>query len=166
MAFESIYCNVNIPLVFKKIIEITFQRKHLCNWFFHCFYSRRKWLPPPLRKLSQGKVDKGASSERPLVKKGSDKTFKLPTEKQTEEEYNSSNTSKSLVNSQSAHQDVEGDEEGACDLPPPMKPIQDSQTIVANGPTTLTVVEQSPCKRVCFYHKHYSFQSLDHWAWK
>ncbi|XP_037034473.1 kalirin isoform X5 [Bradysia coprophila] len=110
-------------------------------------FSGRKWLPPPLRKLSQGKVDKNASSERPLVKKGSDKTFKLPTEKQTEEEYNNSNPSKSLINSQSAHQDVEADEEGTCDLPPPMKPIQDSQTMVANGPTTLTVVEQSPCKR-------------------
>lgn len=102
-----------------------------------------------MRKLSQGKVDKSASSDRPLVKKGSDKTFKLPTEKQTEEEYNSSNASKSLINSQSVHQDVEADEEG-IDLPPPMKPIQDSQTIVANGPTALTVVEQSPCKRVCF----------------
>ncbi|KAJ6643645.1 Kalirin, partial [Pseudolycoriella hygida] len=110
-------------------------------------FPRRKWLPPPLRKLSQGKVDKSASSERPLVKKGSDKTFKLPTEKQTEEEYNSSNPSKSLINSQSGHQDVEADEEGTCDLPPPMKPIQDSQTMVANGPTALTVVEQSPCKR-------------------
>lgn len=108
-------------------------------------------MPPPLRKLSQGKVDKSAVSERPLVKKASDKTFKLPTEKQTEEEYNNSNPSKSLTNSQSVHQDVEGDEEGTCDLPPPMKPIQDPQTMVTNGPTTLTVVEQSPCKRVSLF---------------
>lgn len=127
-------------------------------------------MPPPLRKLSQGKVDKGASSERPLVKKGSDKTFKLPTEKQTEEEYNSSNPSKSLINSQSVHQDVEADEEGTCDLPPPMKPIQDSQTMVANGPTTLTVVEQSPCKRVCYLRFFFDFRFFlfihyqDHWA--
>lgn len=130
------------------------------------FSFRRKWLPPPLRKLSQGKVDKSTSSERPLVKKGSDKTFKLPTEKQSEEEYNNSNQSKSLINSQSAHQDVEADEEGTCDLPPPMKPIQDSQTMVANGPTNLTVVEQSPCKRVCFWNMKifYFFNHLIIWG--
>jgi hypothetical protein len=49
---------------------------------------RRKWLPPPLRKLSQSKVDK--SSERPppppplpppasAKKSGLDKLFKLPS---------------------------------------------------------------------------------------
>nr|CAD7398871.1 unnamed protein product [Timema poppensis] len=41
----------------------------------------RKWLPPPLRKLSQGKVEKGTPStapDRPTLKKtGSDKRFKL-----------------------------------------------------------------------------------------
>ncbi|KAJ9574318.1 hypothetical protein L9F63_026036, partial [Diploptera punctata] len=43
-------------------------------------FSGRKWLPPPLRKLSQGKVEKGATStapDRPPLKKtGSDKRFK------------------------------------------------------------------------------------------
>lgn len=50
-----------------------------------CF-SRRKWLPPPLRKLSQGKVDKTAQSSAPpssspapppLKKTGSDKRIKV-----------------------------------------------------------------------------------------
>lgn len=55
---------------------------------------------------------------------------------------------------------MEADEEGTCDLPPPMKPIQDSQTMVANGPTNLTVVEQSPCKRVCFFDQKIRFSFL------
>ena len=59
----------------------------------HCFFFRRKWLPPPLRKLSGGKVEKGdkdkiatsasavpalAASDKPLLKKtGSEKRFKV-----------------------------------------------------------------------------------------
>ena len=125
---------------------------------FICF--RRKWLPPPLRKLSQGKVDKTSSAaERPLVKKPSDKSFKLPTEKHTEEDF------KSLPTSHSANQDLETEEEVAFELPPPMKPIQDSQSAsmaMANGPTASSnaaggsgtssaVTEQSPCKRVSYF---------------
>nr|CAD7393936.1 unnamed protein product [Timema cristinae] len=49
-------------------------------WFL---LGRRKWLPPPLRKLSQGKVEKGIPStapDRPTLKKtGSDKRFKDDT---------------------------------------------------------------------------------------
>ncbi|KAJ8968247.1 hypothetical protein NQ317_012956 [Molorchus minor] len=45
-----------------------------------CF-SRRKWLPPPLRKLSQGKVDKTQAAPPPppppLKKTGSDKRIKV-----------------------------------------------------------------------------------------
>nr|CAD7440801.1 unnamed protein product [Timema bartmani] len=47
---------------------------------FKMVLQRRKWLPPPLRKLSQGKVEKGTPStapDRPTLKKtGSDKRFK------------------------------------------------------------------------------------------
>ncbi|XP_076248755.1 trio Rho guanine nucleotide exchange factor isoform X3 [Calliopsis andreniformis] len=50
-------------------------------------FSGRKWLPPPLRKLSQGKVEKStspissvSSSERSSLKKNiSEKRFKLPS---------------------------------------------------------------------------------------
>ncbi|KAL3284863.1 hypothetical protein HHI36_019001 [Cryptolaemus montrouzieri] len=42
---------------------------------------KRKWLPPPLRKLSQGKVDKTQSptplDRPPLKKTGSDKRIKV-----------------------------------------------------------------------------------------
>lgn len=109
-------------------------------------FFRRKWLPPPLRKLSQGRVDKtsSSSSERPLVKKPSDKSFKLPTEKQTEDALKALPASHST-----AAQDLEQEEESTFELPPPMKPIQDSQSsMMANGPTVSAVVEQELGKRV------------------
>lgn len=107
-------------------------------------FSRSKWLPPPLRKLSQGRVDKTSSSERPLVKKPSDKSFKLPTEKQTEDALKALPASHST-----AAQDLEQEEESTFELPPPMKPIQDSQSsMMANGPTVSAVVEQDLGKRV------------------
>lgn len=127
-------------------------------------FSRRKWLPTPLRKLSQGKVDKTTVAERPLVKKGSEKTFKLADKLSTsttaEEEplatYKSIPTTSANVTSQSGqsdtvtHADLEAEEEVALELPPPMKPIQDSQSMMNNGPTvsSSSTVEQSPCKRV------------------
>lgn len=150
------------------------------------FNYRRKWLPPPLRKLSQGKVDKTSNvAERPLVKKGSEKTFKLATNTDkltistTEDDANltlksipTTSTTSSITNQsnnisvqqkmdanlqQQQPQDLEGEEEATFELPPPMKPIQDAQSIINNGATatsasstSATVVEQSPCKRVRF----------------
>lgn len=116
-----------------------------------------------MRKLSQGKVDKGPAAERPLVKKSSDKTFKLPTEKQT------SDALKALPSSQAAQHELEPEEENTFELPPPMKPIQDSvaqtaATMIANGPTgtsgaplatasSSAALEQDLCKRVRFLQK-------------
>lgn len=80
-----------------------------------------------------------AAEHRPLVKKASDKTFKLPTEKQTEDAL------KALPTSHSAHgADMEpGEEESAVELPPPMKPIQDPPTsttaMMQNGPASTAV---------------------------
>lgn len=58
------------------------------NFFFNFFSSSRKWLPPPLRKLSQGKVEKGqnatAPDRPPLKKTGSDKRFKVCTSQENE----------------------------------------------------------------------------------
>lgn len=122
---------------------------------------RRKWLPPPLRKLSQGKVDKSpavsvAAVERPLVKKTSDKSFKLPPDRQSEDAMKSLPTA--------AGQDLEAEDEQPFELPPPMKPIPDPQTStmsMANGPagcsgglnattvtTSMALSEQDMCKRV------------------
>lgn len=49
-----------------------------------CHFHSRKWLPQPLRKLSQGKVEKQASTAgqeqratAPLKKTSSDKRFKV-----------------------------------------------------------------------------------------
>lgn len=134
---------------------------------------RRKWLPPPLRKLSQGKVDKTNAAERPLVKKGSEKAFKLadkytPTSTNDDDSIVTAKTLPTTSASSSAtsgaagqataagnsgtHGDLEGEEEVAVELPPPMKPIQESQAIINNGPTvsSANTVEQSPCKRVSF----------------
>lgn len=166
------------------------------TWFviFLLEIYRRKWLPPPLRKLSQGKVDKTTSAaERPLVKKGSEKTFKLASADKlatsiTAEEGTSVTAS---VNNKSAlptistvqpntsggsgngggtgnssssgagHQtgELEAEEEVTFELPPPMKPIQDSQAIINNGPSvsSATVAEQSPCKRVRSIHFGYIY---------
>lgn len=154
---------------------------------FFWFY-RRKWLPPPLRKLSQGKVDKtttsssssaattasasssAAPNDRPFLKKGSEKAFKLAATVTAEEEQpltqktnisrfrdksNIDQHHKSEHDQQQLHQshtaEVENEEEVI--LPPPMKPIQDSQAIINNGPNVVasSVVEQSPCKRVSIF---------------
>lgn len=142
------------------------------------FPIRRKWLPQPLRKLSQGKVDKtttsapsassassssAAPSDRPFLKKGSEKAFKLVASVTAEEEQpltQKANMSRlrekgdqkqdhdqqPLQSSQAA--EIENEEEVV--LPPPMKPIQDSQSMINNGPTAVasSAAEQSPCKRV------------------
>lgn len=139
-------------------------------------------MPPPLRKLSQGKVDKTTSSsasvsqatgsgvERTFLKKGSEKTFKLATSVTEEEqqplvqkstsanrfrdksisEQNSKLALEQSSNLQQIHHEIENEEEVVFDLPPPMKPIQDSQAIINNGSNapTSSAVEQSPCKRV------------------
>lgn len=109
------------------------------------------------------------------MKKGSEKTFKLATADKlaasitTEEEPSAAGSVAASVNSKlampttsavqanasgsnSSHQtgELEAEEEVTFELPPPMKPIQDSQSIHNNGPnvSSATVAEQSPCKRV------------------
>lgn len=130
---------------------------------YSCTIHRRKWLPPPLRKLSQGKVDKASPAvavssavERPLVKKPSDKSFKLPSERPSEDGLKLLQTVPG--------QDLEAEDEQPFELPPPMKPIQDPQTStmsMANGPAgcsggpnattatkSLAANEQEMCQRV------------------
>ncbi|XP_015125607.1 triple functional domain protein isoform X1 [Diachasma alloeum] len=119
-------------------------------------FSGRKWLPTPLRKLSQGKVEKPSSSDRPPLKKtGSDKRFKLPTgdksgrtvsegEEGEEEEVeceDSETTEKYL--------EQNGGEDGDDDfeLPPPMKPIPEPILVATgNGPSGSTIPDELPGK--------------------
>lgn len=163
---------------------------------YHC---RRKWLPPPLRKLSQGKVDKTTASsssaataaasssstatpsDRPFLKKGSEKAFKLASSVTVEEQPFAQKVtniggrfrdkSATATDQQQPHQlksetdqshapagqPAELENEDEVVLPPPMKPIQDSQAIINNGPTVVasSVVEQSPCKRVSYLNSSY-----------
>lgn len=83
-----------------------------------CFFvlNRRIWLPQPLRKLSQGKVEKSGAPDRPPLKKiPSDK--KVPIEMGNKQGGGEEEATARLENGD------EGDEE--VELPPPMKPIQE-----------------------------------------
>lgn len=113
---------------------------------------RRKWLPQPLRKLSQGKASAPPPSDRPFVKKGSEKAFKLAASVTADDEQplaQKTNLSR-FRDKTSADQAGEIENEEEVVLPPPMKPMQDPQAIINNGPTAIasSVAEHSPCKRV------------------
>ncbi|XP_032599210.1 rho guanine nucleotide exchange factor 25 isoform X3 [Drosophila grimshawi] len=112
----------------------------------------RKWLPQPLRKLSQSKVEKSPNNDKALMKKPSEKNLRL-TQKHTEELAEQTpgasgsvgqlpphpqfpNVSSSSTNQQLQQQhDFEPEEEAGLELPPPMKPIQEPH-LIANGPPT------------------------------
>lgn len=129
------------------------------KWLFFVSNFRRKWLPQ-FRKTSQGKVDK-KSAEKILkptnVEKytvtttADDAAPSLSSSKSAGAVGSASNTSQSITTSTHQPTELEPEEEAAFELPPPMKPIQDSQVIINNGPTSSSIAaaEQSPCKRVC-----------------
>ncbi|XP_055685708.1 kalirin isoform X2 [Lutzomyia longipalpis] len=104
----------------------------------------RKWLPPPLRKLSQGKVDK--PTDRPLIKKGSDKRFKLPSDKATADEEPQLPTSPLQI--PPTHGEVEAEEEPTLELPPPMKPIQDPTVVVNSTAPSSATADNSTLKNI------------------
>lgn len=137
---------------------------------------RRKWLPQPLRKLSQGKVDK-PPTERSLIKKPSEKNLKVSaiivcvilimkncvcfqlSTKHTEheDEVTTPATAGSItptstpqymsqVNN-SQQQDYEAEEEVGLELPPPMKPIQEP-CVISNGPPAFKDMKENPVNLV------------------
>ncbi|XP_015585806.1 triple functional domain protein isoform X4 [Cephus cinctus] len=128
-------------------------------------FSGRKWLPPPLRKLSQGKVEKSTTSDRPppLKKTGSDKRFKLPsgdksgraaTEGEEEDEVECEDGEAPAFLEQNGGEDAEDD----LELPPPMKPITEPILVASgNGPPGSTIPDELPGKRV----SERSMKSLD-----
>lgn len=135
----------------------------LYNLLYVCLFIRRKWLPPPLRKLSQGKVEKStaavtvtATPERaPTLKKtGSDKRFKLPSgdksgratsEGEEEEEVEGDDGETPAFLEQNGGEDGEDD----LELPPPMKPITEPILVATgNGPPGSTIPDELPGKRV------------------
>lgn len=142
-------------------------------------------MPQPLRKLSQGKVDKpttsvssaaaaaaassaAAATHSMLSKKGPEKSFKTTASVTAEEDqplvgktsisrfrdkanadqHHKSDHDQQQLQQNQLQSEVENEEEVI--LPPPMKPIQDSQAIINNGPTVAasSMVDNSPCKRV------------------
>ncbi|XP_024083955.1 triple functional domain protein isoform X2 [Cimex lectularius] len=92
-------------------------------------FSGRKWLPPPLRKLSGTKVEKTATPERPSLKKTpSEKRFKQPGADLTK-----------VANEPGAEETTrepngEEAEEEVVELPPPMKPISEPILVPADEP--------------------------------
>ncbi|XP_054274180.1 triple functional domain protein-like isoform X3 [Macrosteles quadrilineatus] len=86
-------------------------------------FSGRKWLPPPLRKLSGGKVEKNTAPERtPLKKTPSDKRIKSPAG----EMGNKQGGSVGVGLEEESGRDQNGEEgEEEVELPPPMKPINE-----------------------------------------
>ncbi|KAK0088984.1 hypothetical protein PV325_009867 [Microctonus aethiopoides] len=130
-------------------------------------FSGRKWLPQPLRKLSQGKVEKSSSTTAdrpsPLKKTGSDKRFKLPTgdktgravsEGEEEEEVECDDGEQPPFLEQNGGEDADDDFE----LPPPMKPITEPILVAAgNGPPGSTIPDELPGKRT----SERSIKSLD-----
>ncbi|KAL1516598.1 hypothetical protein ABEB36_000493 [Hypothenemus hampei] len=137
-------------------------------------FSGRKWLPPPLRKLSQGKVDKQqqgttldpTSRPSPLKSTGSEKRIRVPatdmgnnkssvSEGEEEDDRTLGATplkgAKSLgaeiINGGGGNEEVDDE----CELPPPMKPIQEpilvpQQTL--SPPLGVPDIDENPCKRV------------------
>ncbi|CAH1132932.1 unnamed protein product [Ceutorhynchus assimilis] len=117
-------------------------------------FSGRKWLPPPLRKLSQGKVDKTQTpidTRPPLKKTGSDKRIKVPTadmgnnKSSVSEGEEEDDRITSLKGAKSLGSEItNGDEvDDEVELPPPMKPIQEPIL----GPQAPPEIDENPCKR-------------------
>uniref|UniRef100_A0A182QU50 DH domain-containing protein n=1 Tax=Anopheles farauti TaxID=69004 RepID=A0A182QU50_9DIPT len=95
---------------------------------------RKKWLPTQFRKLSHGKSDKLPPVEKSLIsKKGSDKKVKPNQQDKPPEEQETSTTGSAVP------VEPEDEEATAIELPPPMKPIQDTPSALSGA----TVVPSS-----------------------
>uniref|UniRef100_A0A224XHF4 Putative guanine nucleotide exchange factor for rho and rac gtpase n=1 Tax=Panstrongylus lignarius TaxID=156445 RepID=A0A224XHF4_9HEMI len=111
-------------------------------------FSGRKWLPPPLRKLSGVKVEK--TPDRPLLKKTpSDKRFKSPGGETAKSESGVTTETESgpgvvvsaggggsgggsSVSTPNREPNGEEPEEEVVELPPPMKPINEPLLVTSD----------------------------------
>uniref|UniRef100_A0A182SUD5 DH domain-containing protein n=1 Tax=Anopheles maculatus TaxID=74869 RepID=A0A182SUD5_9DIPT len=90
----------------------------------------KKWLPTQFRKLSHGKSDKLPPVEKSLInKKGSDKKVKPNQQEKPPEEQESSTAA-------AVQLEAEDEEATAIELPPPMKPIQDTASALSGANAT------------------------------
>ncbi|XP_052862122.1 rho guanine nucleotide exchange factor 25-like [Anopheles cruzii] len=102
---------------------------------------RKKWLPTQFRKLSHGKSDKLPPVEKsPIGKKGSDKKIKPNQQDKSSSELEPSTAAAAAAAAAAASSSVqqleaEDEEATAIELPPPMKPIQDSSATLAAVPS-------------------------------
>ncbi|XP_055846907.1 triple functional domain protein isoform X2 [Episyrphus balteatus] len=125
-------------------------------------FSGRKWLPQPLRKLSQGKVDK-PPMEKTLTKKASERNLKLSTKHTEHEDELTSSLIAGSITPTSAQQymsqvnnsqqpDYEPEEEVGLELPPPMKPIQEP-CVISNGPPAFKDMKENPVNLASTFKK-------------
>ncbi|XP_023289652.1 LOW QUALITY PROTEIN: triple functional domain protein [Orussus abietinus] len=122
-------------------------------------FAGRKWLPPPLRKLSQGKVEKApaaakkAASEKRFELPAADKNTRPPSEGEEEEEEpyeEEAEEPEDLERPAFLEQNGGEDAEDDLELPPPMKPITEPILNVqtANAQPGSAIPDQLPGKRV------------------
>uniref|UniRef100_A0A182P106 DH domain-containing protein n=1 Tax=Anopheles epiroticus TaxID=199890 RepID=A0A182P106_9DIPT len=94
----------------------------------------KKWLPTQFRKLSHGKSDKLPPVEKSLIsKKGSDKKVKPNQQEKPPEEQESSTVTSVVQQQQQQQLEPEDEEATAIELPPPMKPIQDTASALSGA---------------------------------
>uniref|UniRef100_A0A182XP57 DH domain-containing protein n=1 Tax=Anopheles quadriannulatus TaxID=34691 RepID=A0A182XP57_ANOQN len=120
------------------------------------YISRKKWLPTQFRKLSHGKSDKLPPVEKTLIsKKGSDKKVKPNQQEKPPEEQESS------AAASAAQLEPEDEEATAIELPPPMKPIQDTASALSGASVVPSSAEDAAAGSANKITKAMSLKSLE-----
>uniref|UniRef100_A0A182UXD6 DH domain-containing protein n=1 Tax=Anopheles merus TaxID=30066 RepID=A0A182UXD6_ANOME len=118
--------------------------------------TRKKWLPTQFRKLSHGKSDKLPPVEKTLIsKKGSDKKVKPNQQEKPPEEQESS------AAASTAQLEPEDEEATAIELPPPMKPIQDTASALSGASVVPSSAEDAAVGSTNKITKAMSLKSLE-----
>uniref|UniRef100_A0A6E8WCU5 DH domain-containing protein n=1 Tax=Anopheles coluzzii TaxID=1518534 RepID=A0A6E8WCU5_ANOCL len=118
--------------------------------------TRKKWLPTQFRKLSHGKSDKLPPVEKTLIsKKGSDKKVKPNQQEKPPEEQESS------AAASAAQLEPEDEEATAIELPPPMKPIQDTASALSGASVVPSSAEDAAAGSTNKITKAMSLKSLE-----
>ncbi|EAA11276.4 AGAP006107-PA [Anopheles gambiae str. PEST] len=119
-------------------------------------FSGKKWLPTQFRKLSHGKSDKLPPVEKTLIsKKGSDKKVKPNQQEKPPEEQESS------AAASAAQLEPEDEEATAIELPPPMKPIQDTASALSGASVVPSSAEDAAAGSTNKITKAMSLKSLE-----
>ncbi|KOC61451.1 Triple functional domain protein [Habropoda laboriosa] len=113
-------------------------------------FSGRKWLPPPLRKLSQGKVEKSAATNTTMASAAAADQVEVEEEEgeieqseaELEEDAPEPDETEALTYSE---QNGADDAEDELELPPPMKPITEPILVATSNASSGSVVATETC---------------------